>query len=309
MLRRAFLASMLLFSMLQEAQAEQSEDARKEFDRGVASFKEDRYKDAVSAFRRAYALNPSWKLLYNIGQCEAAAKRYGLAVDSFEQYLFEGGDNVPMERRDEVLQELGRLREMVGTVRFEGPDGIAVAVDGTKRGVTPIAAGVLVAAGVAHVFSFERDGEPLGELEEKVRGGSSIKLKIPAPRQEGLHVDNDAFAPPEIETAETPEKRGLAPAFFWTGVGATAAFAATGFAMDMTVGSIKDDLADQKALDRAEAMQTTGIVFYSLAGAAAIATVVLGVLTDFRGEESEQTARVKITALSVDLGPGLTVEF
>ena len=144
-----FLGSSLVLFMgvVSTSHANNQEAAKKAFETGVVAFQQDQYESAVNAFRRAYALNPAWKLLYNIGQCEVALKRYGLAVDVFEQYLFEGGDNMSAARRDEVLSELDRLRKMTGTVLFNGPDGIDVIVDGVHRGVTPITAGVLVAAG------------------------------------------------------------------------------------------------------------------------------------------------------------------
>ena len=79
-------------TLAQEPTADDKKKAKTAFDRGRASFEQQQYKDAADAFREAYDLMPSWKLLYNIGQAEAAGSRYGLALDSFERYLAVGGD-------------------------------------------------------------------------------------------------------------------------------------------------------------------------------------------------------------------------
>ena len=50
-------------------------EARDEFEKGVADFKAGLYEQAARAFRRANRLNPTWSLLFNIAQSEAAAKR------------------------------------------------------------------------------------------------------------------------------------------------------------------------------------------------------------------------------------------
>ena len=57
----------------------------------------ERFLEAVRAFRSANEINPSWKIEFNIGQCEAALKRYGLAMEAFEKYLALGGDEVPTD--------------------------------------------------------------------------------------------------------------------------------------------------------------------------------------------------------------------
>ena len=57
-------------------------------------FMDGQFGKAAMKFREANVLKPSWKLFYNIGQCETAAKHYGLALEAFEQYLARGGDGV-----------------------------------------------------------------------------------------------------------------------------------------------------------------------------------------------------------------------
>jgi tetratricopeptide (TPR) repeat protein len=86
------------------------EEAEVAYGKGRDLFEQGKYVKAAGSFRKAYELKPNWKILYNIGQCEAAAKRHGLALKAFEEYLSRGGDDIPPERKDEVPAEISRLK-------------------------------------------------------------------------------------------------------------------------------------------------------------------------------------------------------
>ena len=90
------LAALPLFS--HSAQADDMSDALKAFENAKVLFHELKYKEAADSFREAYKLKPNWKLLYNIGQSEAAGKRHGLALQAFESYLSQGGDDIEESR-------------------------------------------------------------------------------------------------------------------------------------------------------------------------------------------------------------------
>ena len=159
--------------------AKQAEkEARAAFKAAVEKFDAGDHEAAVALFREAYALNPSWKLQYNIGQCEAALKRHGEALEAFEQYLSQGGDEVPAERREEVLAEVTRLRQMSGSIEILAPEGALVLVGGTERGRAPLPGRIRVAAGVDHAVRIELDGAVL--LERAVRVGGEEDLVLDA---------------------------------------------------------------------------------------------------------------------------------
>ena len=105
------------------------EEARDLHQKGVELFKSEKYEEAAKAFREAHRLRPTWKLFYNIGQCEAASKRYGLALEAFEAYLVRGGDNVPEDRREYVSAEIRRIQPLVGILDIESDAGIEVLID------------------------------------------------------------------------------------------------------------------------------------------------------------------------------------
>ena len=98
------------------------------FEKGTSLFQKGDYAAAARAFREANEVRPTWRLHYNIGQSEAAAKHHGRALEAFEAYLSEGGDDVPADRREEVIREIEQLRKMVGMLDIRAPDGAVAQV-------------------------------------------------------------------------------------------------------------------------------------------------------------------------------------
>ncbi|MCP4674633.1 MAG: tetratricopeptide repeat protein [Deltaproteobacteria bacterium] len=162
--------------------------AQKAFKQGVKLFEAGNMEEAVQKFRHADALNPSWKIKYNIGQCEASLKRYGLAIEAFEQYLGQGGDDITLKRRDEVLAELDRLRRMVGTITISGEPGVDVYVDVVKRANTSVRTSIKVTAGVEHEISFVKDGEKMGSVKLIISGGEVVSVPTDAKRPSTVAV-------------------------------------------------------------------------------------------------------------------------
>ena len=172
--------SIFLVCLTSSAQ-DNTQKAAEHFKKGVALFKGNKKEAAVIEFKTAFRLKPSWKIMYNIGQCEASLRRYGMAIEAFEAYLGEGGDEVSVERRDEVLKELDRLRKMVGSVRVNGPPGYDIIIDDIKRGQTPMSSSVMVTAGVEHRISVIKGNKKILDVAEKVSGGEILELNAEEP--------------------------------------------------------------------------------------------------------------------------------
>ena len=167
--------------------------ARVAYQRGTELFVAEQYAAAAEAFREANRQKPSWKIQYNIAQAESAAKRYGLALQAFELFLAEGGDEVGVSRKDEVLTEIRRLREMVASVDVQGPNGADVYVDGVKRGRIPLEGLIKITAGKRHEIKVKMDGEILLERTVRLSGGDETSLEV----REATPVEE---APPEPVT-------------------------------------------------------------------------------------------------------------
>jgi hypothetical protein len=205
------------------AAAQGSDEARAAFQEGLDAFGEGRYPAARAAFARAYALSPSWKLLYNLGQCEAALKEYGLSLTHFERYLSEGGDNVNAERRDEVLAEVERLRKMVGSLEVTAPAGAVVLVDGIERGTAPLPGRIRVAASVEHELVVRKGARVLLERTVLIGGGEHLTFEATADAAAG-----QADEPPPAPEPEQPEARSGVATAGWVVLGAGAALLAGG---------------------------------------------------------------------------------
>jgi hypothetical protein len=200
---RIVLTAGLLAALLAAAPEARTDEAKELYQKGAELFEEKRFEEAAEAFRAAYDLKPSWKILFNIGQCEAAAGRYGLALDAFEEYALEGGDDVPVERRDYVADEVRRLQPMVGSIEIEGaPEGTAVVIDDYERAKTPLKGPLRVSSG-RHQVMLRKGDEVLLDDTFKVAGGMTTKVELtaPAPEPEPAALP-EAEVPPEPETAK-----------------------------------------------------------------------------------------------------------
>lgn len=174
------------------------------FNEAVEHFNSERYAEADEAFRQAYRLKPSWKLLYNIGQCEAALKRYGRAYEAFESYLLKGGDDVPSDRQESVRQELSRLRDLSGELEVLGPDRAKVLVDDIERGTTPLPGRIRVAGGL-HQIQVIPGEETLLAREIKMSGRGLLTLEIEDPTPSAAsHSDQGEPQPTETPKTERP---------------------------------------------------------------------------------------------------------
>jgi hypothetical protein len=177
------------------------------YKKGVKFFDKGDFVEASKAFREANRLKPSWKLFYNIGQSEAAAGRYGLALEAFEAYLVQGADQVPEGRGETVLKEVQRLRVLVGTIQVEAPKGTALEVDDMPRGEIPFQGPVRVAAG-KHRVVLKVDGKIALDQQISVAGGmtTNVELKeqpVAAPET------GEGPAPEEAQAAEPPVRMSI----------------------------------------------------------------------------------------------------
>lgn len=166
------------------------------FERGNILYKEHKFVEASNAFREAYRLRPSWRLLYNLGQSEAAAKRLGPALEAFEAYLAEGGDEVDTSRAEAVRKEILRLRDLVGFVDVKAPAGADIVVDDVIRGQSPLPGVMPVTAGVVHSVSASKDGVSSEVRKVKVTGGQT--------RVVDLHEVSQAAVVDETKSADDP---------------------------------------------------------------------------------------------------------
>ncbi len=110
----------MLCSSLAQAQTPSTAvggSARAHFTHGLAHAEQGQLETALQEFEAAYALQPHYSVLYNIGQAEAALGRPANAVRAFERYLLEGANRLSEQRRDEVRALLATNRARLGELR------------------------------------------------------------------------------------------------------------------------------------------------------------------------------------------------
>jgi len=325
------LSSLLLATLLAvaiQARADTIEEqAKNAFNEGAALFTQGDFEGSAEAFRRAYALKPSWKLLYNIGQSEAAAKRHGPALEAFEKYLSQGGDEIPEPRRAEVIDELERLRPVVGTLEIDAPDGALVIIDGVVRGAAPLPGLVRVSAGVDHIVQIRVGKEVLANRTVSVGGRENLVVSVAS---EGDDTETGAAGPAPEPTDEgpstTPDDTADAPSAVttagWITFGLGAACAITGAITGAVAlshnkeldqecndadGCPEADYADQ--LDKRDALATASTVMLGVGIAATAAGVVMLIVGHKRSaEEPAAETSVSIAPLAAPGLGGLAVK-
>lgn len=286
--------------------------ARKAFKEGVAHFEAGRMEEAVTAFRGAYALSPSWKLLYNIGQAEAAAKHHGAALEAFEQYLSEGGDDINDARRNEVVAEVKRLREMVGLLEFDAPDGAQVTIDGAARGRTPLPGRVRVAAGIDHEVLITMGEEVLVQRTVRVGGNETLVVSTtPDPPPSPPPVPQPPLPAAPDDGGSTVKTLG------WVTAGLGAALLIGGGVTGGLALSKNKDIEDNcpggeceppyhDDVDSRDALATTSTVLFAVGGAALVAGVLMLTLS---GGDEEPSADVAVLPVVGSDTAGAAVEW
>lgn len=216
------------------AAAQGKKNARAYFNDGVAAYNEGNFDAAAKSFEAAYKLKPTYKLLFNIAQAYAARKNYDLAIQAFERYLVDGGDDVTEERRDQVLREIAKLRPLVGFVDVDAPPGLAVYVNGQERGTTPLQSKIMVTVGQVHKVELKKDGKVVHTRKLSVFGGMIEKVKFAHEKKKEVNPEPVVEPPTEsvpLEDTRAEEEDGpmsKTKLWGWVAVGTGAAMLAGG---------------------------------------------------------------------------------
>jgi hypothetical protein len=291
---KLFLAMVMFLSATPVAADTKDNEARALFAEGRELFEAEKFHDASLKFRAAYSVSPNFRLLYNIAQSEAAARRYGQALEAFEQYLADAGDDITTERIDEVRQEIERLKSMVGFIEVETIRGAQIRIDGEPRGIAPVFGGVPVVAGKIHTVDVVVNGQALPAEGVKVTSGKTVTVTMlpdktasgePAPVVVAPHAPLEAEAVSSEESkADGGARRWMAAG--WSVLGAGAVCLGVGAVTGGLVLQIENDLnekcpdgdcssAQKGDMDRQHSLAVTSTVMFSVGAAAAVTGLVL----------------------------------
>jgi len=208
------------------------QQARQRFETGMKLYEEGDYALALLEFERAHSLVPGYRVLYNIGQVNIQLGRYARAARKLRQYLAEGANQIPDERRLAVLSDLDMLagRTSVLLVSVNVP-GAEVLLDNEVIAVSPMSAPMLVDAG-EHRVTVRKPGyvDQTHPLAMASRDQSRLDfVLLETPKFESLErtvvIERPGSSPP----SDGSGRHYLALTLGWTGTGLLAtAWAITG---------------------------------------------------------------------------------
>ena len=246
---RAALVAVMLFSASGQAAPELPPsqaalaEARERFQRATDLFEENNYPAALAEFRRAYALAPNFRILYNVGQICFLLQDYPCALDSFQRYLAEGTGQITAQRQADVQRDVGLLEGRVARLRIVADrPGAEVAVNDVVVGKTPLAEPVLVAAGRPRVSARLSGHLPVSKMIE-VAGQQTATVELAlipegvtlgaagAGIAAGAGAGGAAAAAPTVSLSDRPDRApaggSLRPVLGWVVTGALAVAAGT----------------------------------------------------------------------------------
>jgi tetratricopeptide (TPR) repeat protein len=155
-----------------------TERAREQFRRGVALFEKGDFVGALEAFEGSDRERHAPPITYNIARAREALGRAQSALDAYEEYLAEAGEQG--EYTSAATLAVAQIKARSSRVRVESePAGVAVRVDGALLAErTPVT--VLLFRGL-HRVSVEAQGWNEGRDHVAAGGGASETLRFVRP--------------------------------------------------------------------------------------------------------------------------------
>jgi tetratricopeptide (TPR) repeat protein len=237
------------------ARADDVADAKARFRKGVALYKDRRWREAVAEFEAAYRLKPHGVIHFNVAQCRERLQDWPGALRSYHDYLREVPD---ASDRAAVRASMGRIEERLAKAGvqillvYTDPPGARLSLDGVERGTTPLHA---VLAPGSYALALSLDGhEPVKEQVDLSRTASRVLDVVlrPAPRAPPAPPPSAAApdlaprapAPPgPVAPAPPPPARARRHLAAWIAAGTAVAAAAAGAYLGWSARQ------DEKAID------------------------------------------------------------
>jgi tetratricopeptide (TPR) repeat protein len=310
-LSRALMLAVAFALLSSAARAQGSDDAGAHFDRGVSFFKDGDYTAAMVEFKKAYDVDPNYRVLYNLGQTSRELRDYASALTSFERYLAEGGTQIDPDRRKRVEGWIAELRGKIANVKLtSNVAGAEVSVDDVVVGTTPLERPIVVNAGRRKIALVLSGHSPRTQYVD-VAGTETKDLRLDlvplaAPDKPATRTE----APPP---APTPgESTGTARP--WVMLGVTAAVGTAAAVMGGLALAKKSDFEDtlqtyptsEAAIDDARSSARTFAAVADVLAAVAVAggvTTIVLFASEPSGPAASPRTSVRAPQTSVHVGP------
>ena len=320
------------------AQDDDRARARQAFERGVNAYEAERWEEALASFQEAYRIAPHPSVRVNMANAYLHLGRPVEAIDHFQRFLLEMGDEGDPVQKREVRRQIEELRAQIGEVfiRVE-PEGATVTLDGHTTRRAPILDALELAAGTHHV-EVAMDGYRTHGEDFVVSGGERHEVRVEleagaepaglatdpggAPRAtSGDMTGGGSVAAP---SADEPSGGGL-PATVWIAGGATVALGVAAAVMGVLAVSAESDFdgavarsndpslspaernqAVQDGLDDADRADRRALTA-DILGIAALVGAGATVLFYFLGSKDDGDDAVAVTPTAGPNGGGMVV--
>lgn len=288
------------------------DQARQRFQRGAELYKEGSYDAALAEFSRAYELAPNFRVLYNIAQVQLERHDYAAALKCFEDYLRQGGSEVPAERREQVESEVRGLKTRVSALTVtSNVAGAELSIDGAPAGTLPLDGPVIVSAGVRRL-SLRKAGYPPSERTLTVVGGDKTELRL-----EMDEARPGAAAAPLGPAAGQEGSGKSSKTGVWIGVATTAALTTTAVVFGVLTAKADNDLDDelaafpgnpQKIDDARSQLKLYAALTDGFAAGAVVSALVTTSIVIFGSSAEKSTGKSQTGARLVATGSGMRFE-
>jgi hypothetical protein len=275
------------------------DDALEHWKRGLDLYDEQDFANALIEFRKAYSIAPTYKVLYNIGQVCFQLTDYACALNNFQQYLRDGGNNIASDRRKEVEIDLEKLKTRVGSVEIvTNVAGADVLIDDVSVGKAPLASSIVVSAGRRKI-TVTKEGVGVATRVVEVAGTDSLRVEL-------MLATPAAPAAREAPRVITPSR--------WTtlsfvGVGAAGALAIAGTVTGLLAIRASNDLGEERFVgsdppssfdSKSRSVKNLSLATDLLLGSAALTLGTTLVLTLTRSPKAERAP----ATVSLGVTPG-----
>lgn len=213
----AWIASTQL-SMAETRAAGEADKAAARFQQAVELYREGSYEGALAEFQKAYQISPSYRVLYNIAQTQYALHDFVGAYKSLLQYVSDGGNDIPADRRAQVDEMSKKLEERIGHLQITANVPEAdIRVDDVSVGLSPLPGLLAVNVGT-HRVSAAKAGFAQTIRTVTVAGKESLRIELtlgetaPPPALVGASAGPTSLGPSLPAPSATASIAGSQPA-------------------------------------------------------------------------------------------------
>ncbi|MFH1434657.1 MAG: PEGA domain-containing protein [Pseudomonadota bacterium] len=291
----------------------EAEKAKKHFIQGVALYNESNFEAALIEFAASYKYKKNWKVKYYIGIAYQALHRFVEAEKELKAYLEEGGSEIPKEKKAKAEEVLSQVAGVIGSVMIEANvEGALITMDGKSVGKTPLAGPLSLNVGHYEV-EVNKKGYETYTTEIDLPGGEELTIEVELKKKDAAAAVKDDE---EEEEEEQPlpdavkdtkgKKKTVKPAAFYGMVGATGALligtvVCSVMAMqkhnefdDTDTDSVENIEKREDLKSSGETLNVVSDVLVGVTAAAAAATIVLAIFTDFSKKEKKTSSAPKV---------------